>query len=76
MVSQSVFDVTGRVILVTGGSSGLGLQIARVMVRAGAKVASVARAMMRACARRCAQRQRQAAEPVFISADIREQARN
>lgn len=74
MITQSIFDVSGRVVLVTGGSSGLGLQLARAMVRAGAKVASVARthdsglseALRREAAAGC--------QPVFISADIREQA--
>ena len=73
-MTQSIFDVSGRVVLVTGGSSGLGLQLARAMVRAGAKVASVARthdsglseALRREAAAGC--------QPVFISADIREQA--
>jgi 2-dehydro-3-deoxy-D-gluconate 5-dehydrogenase len=74
MSSQSVFDVSGSVALVTGGSSGLGLQIARAMIRAGAKVASVARThdsdvceLLRSVAEA-------GSEPVFISADITRQS--
>lgn len=41
--TPELFDVSGRVVLVTGGSSGLGLQMVRSLVRAGAKVVSAAR---------------------------------
>jgi NAD(P)-dependent dehydrogenase (short-subunit alcohol dehydrogenase family) len=34
----SVFDVRGKVVLVTGGASGLGLAIARVLAECGASV--------------------------------------
>lgn len=37
------FDLTGRTVLITGASSGLGLQFARVAAAAGAKVALAAR---------------------------------
>jgi gluconate 5-dehydrogenase len=35
---QSLFDLTGRTALVTGGSRGLGLQIAEALGEAGAKI--------------------------------------
>lgn len=37
-VLARIFDVRGRVVLVTGGASGLGLAIATVLVRCGARV--------------------------------------
>lgn len=40
---SELFDLTGRVALVTGGSRGLGLQIARVLGQNGAAVGLVAR---------------------------------
>ena len=40
---QSLFDLTGRVALVTGGSRGLGLQMAEALGEAGAKVMLSAR---------------------------------
>ena len=40
---KALFDLTGRTALVTGGSRGLGLQMAEALVELGARVALVAR---------------------------------
>ncbi|MEP7244666.1 MAG: SDR family NAD(P)-dependent oxidoreductase, partial [Gammaproteobacteria bacterium] len=42
-VLTNLFDLTGRVAIVTGGSRGLGLQIATALAEFGAAVALVAR---------------------------------
>ena len=37
-MSENLFDLTGKVALVTGGSRGLGLQMVRAFAKAGADV--------------------------------------
>lgn len=40
---KNIFDLTGKVAIVTGASSGLGKQFAKVLARSGANVAIIAR---------------------------------
>lgn len=44
---KNLFDLTGKVALVAGGSSGLGFQFAKALAEQGAKIAIVARRMDR-----------------------------
>jgi gluconate 5-dehydrogenase len=42
-MSRNLFDLTGKVALVTGASSGLGVQFAKALANQGAKIAIIAR---------------------------------
>lgn len=44
---HNLFDVSGKSVLVTGGSSGLGLELVRLFLREGARVTAVARTLSR-----------------------------
>jgi 2-dehydro-3-deoxy-D-gluconate 5-dehydrogenase len=70
MLSHSVFDVSRQVVLVTGGSSGIGLQMARTLVCAGARVVSVARTHDPDVCNELLSRAGEESEPEFVSADI------
>lgn len=66
---RSLYDLTGRSALVTGGSRGLGLAIAQTLARAGARVAIVAR--RREWLDPAAQQLAEAGfEPLAVAADV------
>jgi 3-oxoacyl-[acyl-carrier protein] reductase len=73
MTAAQIFDLTGKVALVTGASSGLGVRFAEVLAENGAAVALVARRAERLAALQ--QRIEQSGgRAVAIEADVRERA--
>jgi NAD(P)-dependent dehydrogenase (short-subunit alcohol dehydrogenase family) len=47
MTAKPAFDLSGRAVMITGASSGLGLRFARILAASGAKVALAARRLDR-----------------------------
>lgn len=66
------YDFSGRVALVTGGTSGIGLATALAFARAGASVAVAARGN-EAGEQTCALLQREGAQALFIPTDVRDE---
>src|SRR5579884_1647671 len=71
MKATELFDLTGRVALVTGASSGLGVQFARALADNGAAVALVARRVERLSALRD-EIEARGCRAVAIEADVTE----
>ena len=69
MTAASLFDLTGRVALVTGASSGLGVRFAEVLAGEGAAVALVARRTERLAAVQ-ARIERAGGRALAIGADV------
>jgi 2-dehydro-3-deoxy-D-gluconate 5-dehydrogenase len=72
--TPALFDISGRVVLVTGGSSGLGLQMVRTLVRAGAKVVSVARTHDVLINNEVSALAGPQTQPLFVKADVTNQS--
>jgi NAD(P)-dependent dehydrogenase (short-subunit alcohol dehydrogenase family) len=73
MTAAQIFDLTGKVAVVTGASSGLGVRFAEVLAENGAAVALVARRADRLAALR-ERIEKSGGRAVAIEADVRERA--
>ena len=73
MTAAKIFDLAGKVALVTGASSGLGVRFAEVLAENGAAVALVARRADRLAALQ-AQIEKAGGRAVAIGADVRDRA--
>jgi 3-oxoacyl-[acyl-carrier protein] reductase len=73
MKSAELFDLTGRVALVTGASSGLGVRFAKVLAANGAAVALVARRAERLAAVK-AEIERAGGRALALEADVLDRA--
>jgi gluconate 5-dehydrogenase len=71
---RKLFDLTGRTALVTGGSRGLGLQMAEALCELGARVALVARKADELAAARAHLASLGAQDPVVVACDLADPA--
>jgi NAD(P)-dependent dehydrogenase (short-subunit alcohol dehydrogenase family) len=68
-MAQSLFDLSGRVALVTGGGGGLGTLVAKTLAGAGAKVALLARSQD-ACERTAETIRQEGGQAFICTADV------
>jgi 3-oxoacyl-[acyl-carrier protein] reductase len=73
MTAAQIFDLSGKVALVTGASSGLGVRFAEVLAENGASVALVARRADRISALK-ARIEKAGGRAIAVDADVRERA--
>jgi 3-oxoacyl-[acyl-carrier protein] reductase len=73
MTAAQIFDLSGKVALVTGASSGLGVRFAEVLAENGASVALVARRADRISAVK-ARIEKAGGRAIAVGADVRERA--
>jgi 3-oxoacyl-[acyl-carrier protein] reductase len=73
MSAARIFDLSGKVALVTGASSGLGVRFAEVLAENGASVVLVARRAERISALR-ARIEKSGARAIAVEADVRQRA--
>ena len=73
MSAADIFDLTGKVALVTGASSGLGVRFAEVLAQYGASVVLVARRLDRLAALK-ARIETSGGRAIAVEADVRERA--
>lgn len=66
------YDFGGKVALITGGASGIGLATARAFARAGAKLVLIARGEQAGRAA-CAELERAGGSALFLAADVRDE---
>jgi NAD(P)-dependent dehydrogenase (short-subunit alcohol dehydrogenase family) len=66
------YDFGGKVALITGGASGIGLATARAFARARAKLVLIARGEQAGRAA-CAELRRAGASALFVAADVRDE---
>lgn len=67
---KNLFDLTGKVAIVTGGNGGIGLGIGRALAQAGAMLAIVARNAEKAKAASQILKEESGREPLVVLADV------
>jgi 2-deoxy-D-gluconate 3-dehydrogenase len=69
-IAPNLFDLTGKVALVTGGNGGIGLGIARGLARAGARIAIAARNTEKMARAARELEAKTGVEPLALTADL------
>ena len=67
---MNLFDLTGKVAIVTGGNGGIGLGIAQGLAQAGAKIVVLGRNTEKSQRRPSGSRHRSGAEALVVTGDV------